>query len=426
MRKEVFTVLMLLILMLSLGGLAPALADAPERGQPDEAGLQAMPMAAAGGNGSIVTSDLTGVLTATDLVQMLLGTGVTVSNITFTGDPIAAGTFHADDSTIIGFSDGIILGSGNIADVDGPNIDDGISTGNSVAGDSDLDALIPQSTNDAAVLEFDFVADSELVTFEYVFTSDEYNEFVNSSFNDVFAFFLDGSNIALIPGTGIPVAINNVHSGNPYDITGATGSYPQYYRNNDTSDGGGAIDTEMDGLTTVFTAVASGLTPGGTHHIKLAIADAGDYALDSNVFIRAESFVSGKLSLTPPDATNDVNTSHTVTAKVLNAAGQPVEGATVTFTVTGANSASGTDDTDVNGEATFTYTGTNKGIDTITATCDDPDVAGVVLTATANKTWTDDGPIVPGPGMTGWGILATALVLGGLTVVMLRKRRAYI
>lgn len=232
--------------------------------------------------------------TAADLVNNILGAGVTVSNVTFTGVATSAGTF-AGGGTAIGFDEGIILSSGNIANVVGPNVLDGKSANNGIVGDTDLDDLNPGfNTLDATVLEFDFVVDdvpgatTAVVTFQYVFASEEYNEYVNSSFNDVFGFFVDGNNIALIPGTTAAVSINNVNCGNPYDcvVNPATAAY---YRNNDLQDGGGTIDTEMDGLTVVLSAEVE-VTPGETNHIKLAIADAGDSVLDSNVFIKAGSF----------------------------------------------------------------------------------------------------------------------------------------
>lgn len=95
------------------------------------------------------------------------------------------------------------------------------------------------------------------------------------------------SNIAMLPGTATAVSINNVNYGNSY---GSNVSNPQYFVNNDLSDGGGALNTEMDGLTVVLSVQAK-VTPGVVHHIKLAIADAGDHILDSNVFIKAGSFI---------------------------------------------------------------------------------------------------------------------------------------
>jgi hypothetical protein len=98
------------------------------------------------------------------------------------------------------------------------------------------------------------------------------------------------------------------------------------------------------------------------------------------------------LTLEPATASNNVGTSHTVTATLKDSSGNPVVGATILFSVSGANSASGSDTTDSSGQATFTYTGTNAGGDTITACydkntntqCDVP----TEPTATATKTWT--------------------------------------
>jgi hypothetical protein len=58
-----------------------------------------------------------------------------------------------------------------------------------------------------------------------------------------------------------------------------------YYVDNAT----GLFDTEMDGYTTLLIGSAV-VTPGQTHHIKLAIADALDSSLDSWVMIESKSF----------------------------------------------------------------------------------------------------------------------------------------
>ncbi len=241
-------------------------------------------------NAGLETSDLS-TQTPEDLVNVLLGGGVTVSNVTYTGTTVSAGTFTGGTG-IIGFESGIILSSGSIQNVVGPNTSDGITTMNGLAGDGDLTGLIPGfKTLDATVLEFDFVPNNNVISFQFVFASDEYNEYVNTSFNDVFGFFLEvnglKTNVAVLPGTSTPVSINNVNGGNPL---GAGASNPDLYINNDLSDGGGDIDTEMDGLTVVLPVEAS-VSPGEVNHIKLAIADAGDYILDSNVFIKASSFI---------------------------------------------------------------------------------------------------------------------------------------
>jgi len=237
----------------------------------------------------LTTTDLT-TLTPSDLANTLVGPGVTVSNVTYTGANVAGGTF-AGGTGIIGFEEGVILSSGNIANVVGPNVEDGITAANGTAGDVDLNLLVfPRTTNDAAVLEFDFQPDADKVFFQYVFSSDEYNEYVNSSFDDVFGFFVNGTNCAVVNSQR--VSINTINNGNPFGSDPK--SNPELYINNDLDDGGGAINTEMDGLTVVLTCEATVL-PNATNHMKLAIADTTDFVLDSNVFIK-----EGSLSTTPP------------------------------------------------------------------------------------------------------------------------------
>lgn len=225
---------------------------------------------------------------ANTLVNAIIQPGITVSNASFTGgtgNPLfSAGTFTAGQDTGIGLDQGIILTSGDVTLAPGPNELDGAGRILGLPGDSDLNSLIPGfSTNDATILEFDFETTTGEFFIQYTFASEEYNEFVNSSFNDVFGFFLNGNNIALIPNTNTPVSINNVNGGNPL---GTNASNPAFYNNNDLNDGGPFFNIEYDGLTDVFVAKVTGL-PAGTNTIKLAIADAGDSILDSAVFIKS-------------------------------------------------------------------------------------------------------------------------------------------
>jgi hypothetical protein len=242
----------------------------------------------------LATQDMaTGGQTADSLVQALVGAGVTVTNVQYNGELVAAGTFTGGTG-IIGFAQGIIMSSGSVGSVVGPqNLQPSTSTDNARGGDADLDALVGGLTQDAVVLEFDFECpNTSVFSFQYVFASEEYDEWVNTQYNDVFAFFLNGQNIALIPGTTTPVAINNVNCGNPYNPSG--GLNCALYRTNACDSLGMSfpctnIATEMDGLTAVFSA--TGTLHPGPNHIKLAIADRGDGVYDSNVFIRGESFV---------------------------------------------------------------------------------------------------------------------------------------
>jgi PEP-CTERM motif len=233
------------------------------------------------------------------LVNSILGSGITVSNVTYNGAPIASGTFTNGLSSGIGIDTGIILTSGNANLAPGPNTQDSATGNNGLLGDANLNSLIPGfNTFDASTLQFDFTSATGDLFFNYVFASEEYNEFANSSFNDVFGFFLDGVNIALLPGTNTPVSINNVNGGNPL---GTNAQNSQFFINNDPSDGGPLFNLQYDGFTKVFTASAKGLS-AGKHTIKLAIADAGDSSLDSAVFIQGGTF-SGEPPKSVPEPT---------------------------------------------------------------------------------------------------------------------------
>jgi|GEM_PF-1683991 len=248
--------------------------------------------------GSLETINLLGGVSPTDLVNLLVGGSTPVSNITYMGAPEGAGVFHFGTG-IVGPENGIMLSSGSIANAVGPNTSHSISFAAGTPGDSQLNGLSGYPTYDASILEFDFVPSSTKISFQYVFASDEYNEWVGSSFNDVFAFFVNGVNCAVLPG-GMPVSINTVNAGN--------GSTPPsnigLYVNNDPFDAPIApaplLNTQMDGLTKILGCEAT-TTPGVINHIKLAIADASDRIYDSNVFIKAGSFVSAPL----PDRDHD-------------------------------------------------------------------------------------------------------------------------
>jgi len=247
------------------------------------------------------------------LVQnVLLGAGVSVSNIQYTGSLSAIGSFIGTSSNI-GIPSGIILATGNISDAIGPNNSGFAGLDLSKPGDQQLTNIAGYDTYDAAVLEFDFIPSSDTIRFNYVFGSEEYPEYVCSSYNDVFAFFLTGpnplggmynnKNIALIPNTTIPVAINSINSGSPGSSYTASGcislSYSNYYIDNING-----TTVQYDGFTKVLEAVAH-VVPCQTYHIKIAIADAGDGIYDSGVFLEAKSFSSPTVDISAIASTND-------------------------------------------------------------------------------------------------------------------------
>lgn len=237
---------------------------------------------------------------ATALATALAGAGVTISNATLIGATGQQGTFSGGAAAGIGIESGVILTSGAIANAQGPNNSDSTSTATGTGGDAQLTVLSGNQTFDQNILQFDFTSNSGNLFFSYVFASEEYNEYVNSNVNDVFGFFVDGNNIALIPGTTTPVSINTVNGGNPY---GTAASNSSYFINNDLDDGGPFFDIEYDGFTKVLQASLIGLNAGQTYTIKLGIADAGDDVWDSAVFLQAGSFTDTDPNPIPEPAT---------------------------------------------------------------------------------------------------------------------------
>ncbi len=241
--------------------------------------------------------------TAAQLVQKLVGSGVTVSNPSLTCPSVANGVFSTSSSNL-GLKGGIVLTSGSAANAVG-SASIGASTSNGAAGDADLTSLISATTRDACVLQFDFVPTGDTVKFRYVFGSEEYPGYACTSFNDVFAFYISGpgysttKNIALIPNTTIPVAINSTsgvvgYSGGNITVCNSMGSgspFTQYYINNTSG-----TTVRYDGFTSIFSAIAT-VIPCNTYHLKLAIADAIDYAFDSGVFLEEGSLTSNELEI---------------------------------------------------------------------------------------------------------------------------------
>ncbi len=251
------------------------------------------------------------------LVQnVLVGSGVTVSNINYSGAPQAIGYFNSQNANV-GLTEGLIMTTGTIhntgAGPHGPNNQASSGYDNGRPGYGLLTNLTNGgSTHNAAVLEFDFVPYADYVEFRYVFGSEEYPEYVCTPFNDVFGFFISGpgigglQNIAKIPGTNSPVAINTVNSGsagsvsqvNPQHCSSQDPNWQSnsiYYRANGNGNqspyNSSAQYIQYDGLTTVLTA-SSNVICGETYHIIIAIADVGDGIYDSGIFLEANSFSS--------------------------------------------------------------------------------------------------------------------------------------
>ncbi len=219
--------------------------------------------------------------------DVLMGPGVEIANITYTGTADSKGAF-VNRNTSMALSKGIVLSTGYVKYLPGPNKSQKFSGMMDGYGDKDLHMLAKQNTYDAAVLSFQFTCTSDMVRFEYVFGSDEYDEYVGSHFNDVFAFILkdletgEVSNLAIIPGTSDPISINTINDSR----------HSAFYIDNRKHDTTlSEFTIELDGFTQPLLAFSK-VVPGRSYLLKIAISDAGDSQLDSGVFIKAKSFQS--------------------------------------------------------------------------------------------------------------------------------------
>ena len=249
---------------------------------------------------NVTVLQTTGGATASSLINNTLigGSCFDVTNPTSFGPTASRGTFSNGQSNIQ-INTGVVLCNGNVNILPGPN-NNGAVSGNTAgfgvntADDADLATLSTGNQWDLIKLEFDFKPTADVLKFDFVFGSEEYCEWANSNFNDVFGFFISGpgitgnQNIALLPGGSTPVTINNV---NHVNNTG-------FYVNNNTNNPCQSIpafalpECQLDGWTSVLTAEAT-VQPCQTYHIKLALADITDGNLASAVFLRAGSFDAG-------------------------------------------------------------------------------------------------------------------------------------
>ena len=235
--------------------------------------------------------------TAQDLVEnkLINSPCANVSNFSVSGGNFGSqqsfGYFTANGSNFP-FADGVVLSTGKAVSATGPNnsiLSDGDT---SWSGDDDLEnALGVSNSINATVLEFDFISLSNKISFDYIFSSEQYLSDPRSNqcnFTDGFAFLLKevGStnayqNLALIPNTTIPVRVNTVRGPG----TVCPEANESYF--------GGFNDiehpTNFNGQTTIMQAQAA-VIPGKLYHIKLVVADQGNNLYDSAIFLGGGSF----------------------------------------------------------------------------------------------------------------------------------------
>ncbi len=215
----------------------------------------------------------------------------------FGGSEKSFGYFNANGSGFP-FESGIVMSTGKLSNVPGPNsyLSDDDATG--WTGDQDLEQAIGiNNTTNATIIEFDFTPNADNISFRYLFASEEYQEGSPNTciYSDAFAFLIKPvggvyTNIALVPGTNTPVLVTTVHSGINGSCPPINAGYFEGYN-------GTNVPINFNGQTKILTAQTA-VTPNQPYHIKLVIADEQNYRFDSAVFLEAESFnISANLGI---------------------------------------------------------------------------------------------------------------------------------
>lgn len=243
-----------------------------------------------------------------NIFQGLVGDGVILKNysVSKTWSDEAFGYFE-DNKSRLGMKKGLIMTTGGISGLCGSNTKPDMSNythrtadpnfrGSRVKSDfqcKELEKYLGknQKTFDAVVIEIDIIPTADTLNFNYVFGSEEYDEFVGTNYNDVFAFFISGKdindqiNLAVVPNSNDPVSVNTINNGSKTQRKRSSNA--TYYVSNLS----GELGIEYDGLTKLM-EIKRAVVPYETYHLKLAIADAGDNSYDSGVLIEGKSIVS--------------------------------------------------------------------------------------------------------------------------------------
>ncbi len=239
--------------------------------------------------------------TPQELIENVLINSSCVENLVVTN--VVGGDFNATDKSYGYFNangssfpldSGVVLSTGKLSNVGGPNDSLSDDDASNWGGDPDLETILNESnTLNATIIEFNFSASASQISFNYVFASEEYQENNSSTcqYSDLFGFLIrkdtnvDYTNIALVPSTETPVKVTTVHSGVPGECDPINEAYFGSWNSN-------SAPINFNGQTAVLTATAN-IIPNEIYHVKLVIADEQNFRYDSAVFLEASSFKLG-------------------------------------------------------------------------------------------------------------------------------------
>lgn len=241
---------------------------------------------------------VTNTFTPANLVNILAPCG-DVTNIQSTSQ-CGIGYFTNNNGGFA-FDNGVILRSGIATHTSGQYTGQNITSVCSQTGDTMLQQIMTANgqtgtINDATSVQFDFVPQNDIFTFNFVFASNEYGTY-QCNFSDVFAFVLTNlntgatQNLAVVPNTTTPIAVTTIRN-NLYN-TSCSSINQQYFDKYNAGLPANQTQMNMKGQTVPLSAVAT-VVPNTPYRIRLAVGDYQDTAFDSAVFIEGGSFSFGQ------------------------------------------------------------------------------------------------------------------------------------
>ena len=213
------------------------------------------------------------------------------------GDGNGIAAFDANGSDFP-FQTGVVLSSGFVSNAPGPNLTTHSDGTLGWPGDPDLELYTSTSnSNNASFIQFEFTPLISQISFNFIFASEEYNQNFECTYSDAFAFILIDlatgtvQNLAVLPGTTIPIEATNIHPDVPNGCPAINEEYFDRYNFTPFNDENTAA-IDLNGQ--IISLMAQGdVVPGNPYTIKLVIADDQDTALDSAVFLEGGSFNIG-------------------------------------------------------------------------------------------------------------------------------------
>lgn len=250
---------------------------------------------------------------AVQMAETIFGTGATVVDASYSGWSQSSAVYSGGDALAPGATpsdSGVILSTGRASHFtrSGGDPNRSTQTSTNTSGESnnaDFNAAAGTNTYDASYLDVSFIPESDVMTMQFVFSSEEFPEFQNSVYQDVVAVWVNGEQVLLEIGNG---------QANPSNISSSINE--NLYLDNAGDD----YNTEMDGLTLTMTLTMN-VNPGEVNDIRIGIADVSDSSYDSNLLIAADSVQTDLVAMTDdvfvaPDSSktidvlaNDVNSS---------------------------------------------------------------------------------------------------------------------